>query len=140
MWKEVGNEVRPLRRIRTPLLLLLVLLCCLLGLVLARPLLFADTRSVHQDGDIVLKVGTPQQGIGLASSTLDLTSNVDTFTGTGAQQGLPSAYSGGETFPGADMPFGMVQWSPDTVARAYSGYKYSDNHIRGFSLTHVSGA
>ena len=118
-----------------------ILLCCLIGLFLARPLLFAGTNNkAHEDGNVWLGVGTPQQGIGLASSTLDLTSNVDTFTGTGAQQGLPSAYSGGETFPGADMPFGMVQWSPDTVARAYSGYKYSDNRIRGFGLTHVSGA
>ena len=95
---------------------------------------------MHQDGNIVSRVGPPQRGSGLVSSTMDLAGNVDTFTGAGAQKGLPFAYSGGETFPGADMPFGMVQWSPDTVTPAYSGYKYSDNRIRGFSLTHLSGA
>ena len=35
----------------------------------------------------------------------------------------------------------MVQWSPDTTPRAdLAGYKYRDNHITGFSLTHLSGA
>ncbi|KAA6456614.1 glycoside hydrolase family 92 protein [Acidobacteria bacterium AB60] len=45
---------------------------------------------------------------------------------------------GGNTFPGATLPFGMVQWSPDTNADAW--YKYDEASIRGFSLTHVSGA
>src|ERR1019366_9208191 len=46
-----------------------------------------------------------------------------------------------DTFPGADFPFGMVQWSPDTSPdRAKGGgYNYSDSHISGFSLTHLSG-
>jgi predicted alpha-1,2-mannosidase len=37
----------------------------------------------------------------------------------------------------------MVQWSPDTTPadqRGEGGYDYRDNHIRGFSLTHMSGA
>jgi predicted alpha-1,2-mannosidase len=47
----------------------------------------------------------------------------------------------GNTFPGADAPFGMLQWSPDTVTTQNGGgYAYSDNRIRGFSLTHISGA
>jgi len=47
----------------------------------------------------------------------------------------------GDTFPGADAPFGMVQWSPDTTNRAPSGnYEYKDNKIQSFSLTHISGA
>jgi predicted alpha-1,2-mannosidase len=132
-----GIDMKIVRRV---IILIGLLLCCLLGFLLFRPLLLANTTHSHEDGDVLLGSGTPQRGVGVVSSTLDLTSNVDTFTGTGAQQGLPWAYSGGETFPGADMPFGMVQWSPDTVARTYSGYKYSDNRIRGFSLTHVSGA
>jgi predicted alpha-1,2-mannosidase len=129
-----------LRRAKTVLLIVLVLLCCLLGFLLVKPLLFAETSMVHRDGDVILASGTPQSEIGVVSSTFDLAGNVNSFTGTGAQKALPAAYSGGETFPGADMPFGMVQWSPDTVSRAYSGYKYSDNRIRGFSLTHLSGA
>jgi predicted alpha-1,2-mannosidase len=46
-----------------------------------------------------------------------------------------------DTFPGADAPFGMVQWSPDTspVRPEGGGYAYHDPLISGFSLTHVSG-
>ncbi|MGA5129754.1 GH92 family glycosyl hydrolase [Streptomyces olivoreticuli] len=45
------------------------------------------------------------------------------------------------TFPGPDMPFGMLQWGPDTSPhRAYGGgYEYRDSRISGFSLTHLSG-
>ena len=43
-------------------------------------------------------------------------------------------------FPGADVPFGMVQWSPDTPSRPQGGgYAYNDSSITGFSLTHLSG-
>ena len=45
-------------------------------------------------------------------------------------------------FPGADVPFGMLQWSPDTspnTAQAGGGYDYDDSSINGFSLTHLSG-
>ncbi len=45
---------------------------------------------------------------------------------------------GGNTFPGATLPFGMVQWSPDTNGDAW--YRYHEQSIRGFSLTHISGA
>ena len=45
---------------------------------------------------------------------------------------------GGNTFPGASLPFGMVQWSPDTNADAW--YVYSEKQLHGFSLTHLSGA
>jgi predicted alpha-1,2-mannosidase len=48
--------------------------------------------------------------------------------------------NGGDTFPGADAPFGMVQWSPDTPSRPPGGgYQYSDSSITGFSLDHISG-
>ncbi len=45
-------------------------------------------------------------------------------------------------FPGADVPFGMMQWSPDTspnAVQAGGGYAYGDSEINGFSLTHLSG-
>ncbi len=46
----------------------------------------------------------------------------------------------GNTFPGADVPFGMVQWSPDTPTRPQGGgYNYNDHSIIGYSLTHLSG-
>src|SRR5487761_1403626 len=48
--------------------------------------------------------------------------------------------NGANVFPGADTPFGMVQWSPDTTSRPPGGgYKYTDSAITGFSLTHLSG-
>ena len=52
---------------------------------------------------------------------------------------------GGNTFPGAVVPFGMVQWSPEatrgdhTRTAAPGGYEYDVRKIRGFSLTHLSG-
>jgi predicted alpha-1,2-mannosidase len=54
---------------------------------------------------------------------------VDTFIGTAG---------GGNTFPGATLPFGMVQWSPDTNQDAW--YRYNEKSIYGFSLMHISGA
>jgi predicted alpha-1,2-mannosidase len=45
-----------------------------------------------------------------------------------------------DTFPGADAPFGMIQWSPDTPSQpAGGGYLYTDQQITGFSVTHLSG-
>ena len=58
---------------------------------------------------------------------------VDPFIGTGGH---------GHTFPGAMVPFGMVQLSPDTRMENWdgsSGYHYSDKTIMGFSHTHLSG-
>lgn len=52
---------------------------------------------------------------------------------------------GGNTFPGAVVPFGMVQWSPEmtrgdpTQRPAPGGYEYGATRVRGFSLTHLSG-
>ena len=65
-----------------------------------------------------------------------VTTLVNTFVGTsGTQTGGPI-----DTFPGADVPFGMVQWSPDTPSHnAGGGYEYTDRKITGFSLTHLSG-
>ncbi|AKN18212.1 hypothetical protein B586_19110 [Mycobacterium haemophilum DSM 44634] len=59
---------------------------------------------------------------------------VDTLNGTG---------TGGETvgeinnFPGAAVPFGMVQYSPDTT-NDYAGYDYGNSRVTGFSMTHAS--
>jgi predicted alpha-1,2-mannosidase len=76
-----------------------------------------------------------------AAADPDLAQYVNPFSGT--QPGGPDFGTGGgaeNTFPGADVPFGMVQWSPDTVQRQPGGYYYPDNQIKGFSLTHFSGA
>jgi predicted alpha-1,2-mannosidase len=48
----------------------------------------------------------------------------------------------GHTFPGATVPFGLVQLSPDTRTAGWdacSGYYYTDTNIDGFSHTHLSG-
>jgi predicted alpha-1,2-mannosidase len=50
--------------------------------------------------------------------------------------------SGGvNEFPGPDMPFGMIQWSPDTYPSRPDGggYAYTASQITGYSLTHLSG-
>ncbi len=48
---------------------------------------------------------------------------------------------GGNDFPGVDVPFGMVQWSPDTSPNRSDGggYNYNDTQLRGYSLTHIAG-
>ena len=68
----------------------------------------------------------------------DAYSAVDPFIGT---------QDGGHTFPGATVPFGMIQLSPDTQIRYYkqsypwaAGYQYQDPTILGFSHTHFSGS
>ena len=70
----------------------------------------------------------------------DPASLVHPMDGTGAGPVKPGAIA---EFPGADVPFGMIQWSPDTVpntAGSGGGYSYADTRINGFSLTHLSGA
>ncbi|MGZ4511452.1 MAG: GH92 family glycosyl hydrolase, partial [Mycobacterium sp.] len=53
-------------------------------------------------------------------------------TGTGGQ-----AVGEINNFPGATVPFGMVQYSPDTVGN-YAGYNYDNPRSTGFSMTHAS--
>jgi putative alpha-1,2-mannosidase len=58
---------------------------------------------------------------------------VNPFIGTGGH---------GHTFPGAIVPFGMMQLSPDTRLEGWdgcSGYHFDDDTIFGFSHTHLSG-
>lgn len=67
------------------------------------------------------------------SDAQKLTSFVDPFLGTGGH---------GHVYPGATVPFGMVQLSPDNGEEGWdwsSGYHYSSNTIAGFSHTHLSG-
>ncbi|MFD1604525.1 GH92 family glycosyl hydrolase [Flavobacterium artemisiae] len=58
---------------------------------------------------------------------------VDPFIGTGGH---------GHTYPGATVPFGMLQVSPDNGTSGWdwcSGYHYSDSIVSGFSHLHLSG-
>ncbi|WP_396218158.1 GH92 family glycosyl hydrolase [Flavobacterium sp.] len=64
----------------------------------------------------------------------DFAKHVNPFIGTGGH---------GHTFPGATVPYGMVQLSPDTRIDGSwdgcSGYHYDDSTIYGFSHTHLNG-
>ncbi|MFO7446446.1 MAG: GH92 family glycosyl hydrolase [Ignavibacteriaceae bacterium] len=79
---------------------------------------------------LIVFVGVFNMGI---SAQEKLVKYVDPFVGTGGH---------GHTYPGASLPFGMVQLSPDTDIIGWdwcSGYHYSDSSIMGFSHTHLSG-
>ncbi|MEH6711869.1 MAG: glycoside hydrolase family 92 protein, partial [Paraglaciecola polaris] len=70
----------------------------------------------------------PEQG-----KVFDPLGYVDPFIGTDGK---------GKTYPGATVPYGMVQLSPDNGRTGWdwiSGYFYPDNIIAGFSHTHLSG-
>lgn len=77
-------------------------------------------------------------GIGLFSCAeqdlpKEYTDSVNVFIGTGGHA---------HTFPGATLPHGMVQLSPDTRLLGWdacSGYYYDDTSIMGFTHTHLSG-
>ena len=86
-----------------------------------------DRRTLLQTAAITPLVGAS----GMADASAP--GGVDPFVGTGGH---------GHCFPGATLPFGLVQLSPDTdTARwdACGGYHYGDTTIMGFSHTHLSG-
>lgn len=69
----------------------------------------------------------------LVKAQFQPTAYVNTFIGTGGH---------GHTYPGATLPFGMVQLSPDTRLEGWDGcggYHYDDNYIYGFTHTHLNG-
>lgn len=69
--------------------------------------------------------------IASAQKKVDNTPSVNVFVGTAGD---------GHTYPGATVPFGMVQLSPDTRLDAASGYNFADTVVYGFSHTHLNGA
>ena len=77
-------------------------------------------------------------GICAAQAAPDLAGDVNVFIGT---------TNGGNTYPGATLPFGMVAFSPEETplpGKSYpiaapGGYEWRANGIKGFSLTHLSG-
>ncbi|MFJ7150797.1 GH92 family glycosyl hydrolase [Streptomyces sp. NPDC100445] len=81
---------------------------------------------------------TPDRAASAAPPRLveDPTPYVDPLIGTSG---------GGDVFPGAVVPFGMLSWSPEntrgdaTRTAAPGGYQYDATRVRGFSLTHMSG-
>ncbi|WP_136465728.1 GH92 family glycosyl hydrolase [Flagellimonas onchidii] len=84
-------------------------------------------------GAIALFILSCSQENKKSPTQIDPIAYVDPFIGTGFH---------GHTFPGAVLPHGMVQLSPDTRLNGWdasSGYHYSDSTIHGFSHTHLSG-
>lgn len=70
---------------------------------------------------------------GCAAPEEPLHRQVDPFIGTGGH---------GHTYPGATVPFGMVQLSPDTRLEGWDGcggYHITDDEVYGFSHTHLQG-
>ncbi len=70
---------------------------------------------------------------GVMATVPALPARPNLFVGTGGD---------GHTYPGAVLPFGMVQLSPDTDVERWdtcSGYHHGDGSIMGFSHTHLSG-
>jgi predicted alpha-1,2-mannosidase len=79
----------------------------------------------------VLVAGAPASGAAGPALVSDPASMVNTLVAT---------TGGGNVFPGPDVPFGMIQWSPDTRRRTDGGgYRFDQTQLRGFSLTHISG-
>lgn len=81
----------------------------------------------------LIMVSCNQSADNKTDSIEDLTAFVDPFIGTGEH---------GHTFPGATLPFGMVQVSPINGTEGWdwcSGYHYSDSVMVGFGHLHLSG-
>ncbi|WP_394825377.1 GH92 family glycosyl hydrolase [Pendulispora albinea] len=88
-------------------------------------------------------VETASSASSAAAEDIPLTQYVNPFIGTDpGTTPLPpsSGESTGNDYPGPAMPFGMVQFSPDTRVGSATGYRYSDTSIQDFSLTHFAGA
>ncbi|MFJ9028365.1 GH92 family glycosyl hydrolase [Streptomyces sp. NPDC102274] len=80
-------------------------------------------------------------------TTADAASSAETVRHpVGYVDPLIGSANGGNTYPGANLPFGMIAWSPTSTAgdqtnsAAANGYSYNTTRLRGFSLTHVNGA
>ncbi|HEY3867124.1 MAG TPA: GH92 family glycosyl hydrolase [Actinocrinis sp.] len=152
------RETRPPRRARRPALVALVAGGALLGTALAGPAASAAASSAgHAVNGPSTKTATCTTSLasGKQTSACPRTPAVHVpaaSTDKSTMQNTPGNLAqlvdtrtwtsgGGNTFPGADVPYGMVQWSPDTMPNrnAGGGYNYGDSMLTGYSLTHVSG-
>ncbi len=129
--------------------------CLLLVAVVASGLLVTNVTHLADslNTGLDLAQATAQPTVALLPSPtadpfppLELTQYVNPFIGTEwAGRSFGAGGSSGQTYPGATVPFGMVQWSPDTGptpswALDPGGYTYSDHRIERFSMVHIDGA
>ena len=96
---------------------------------------FLGTLSLAACSNLALPRGISQRMLRAAGTpdSDDVTSHVNIIIGTGGH---------GHCFPGATVPFGAVQLSPDTYDDGWdwcAGYHRSDGSIMGFTHTHLSG-
>jgi len=94
---------------------------------------FLQVASLASGQALLAQRNKGSKSVSASAAAGDLTKYVNIFVGTGGH---------GHTFPGATMPFGAVQLSPDTDNHGWdwcSGYHHMDSSIMGFSHTHLSG-
>ncbi|RQW98088.1 GH92 family glycosyl hydrolase [Micromonospora inaquosa] len=85
-------------------------------------------------------VTSPVSARATASLVTDPSALVNPMVGTLAAPDLPGN-DAGNTSPGPSMPFGMLQWAPDTAPRVPGGgYDHDATSISGFGLNRMSGA
>ena len=80
--------------------------------------------------------------VGMSACSTQQTNNIPTEDYTQYVNPFIGTDFTGNTYPGASVPFGMVQLSPDNGLPGWdriSGYYYPDSTIAGFSHTHLSG-
>ena len=100
----------------------------LTGILLLSSVSFAQVNEIKRVSDKAHTLINPLRNV-----DVNVLGYVNPFIGTGGH---------GHTFPGATVPFGMVQLSPDTRKEGWDGcggYHYTDSIIHGFSHTHLSG-
>ena len=83
---------------------------------------------------VAVSFSTPRASAAVSDKDGSPAEWVNPFIGTGKGPGASQ-----NLFPGAVMPFGMVQFSPDTEDKGL-GYHYYQELLKGFSMTHMSGA
>ncbi len=88
--------------------------------------------AVGAAADVAVGAAADAGSASALSPVKDPASLVNPFIGTSGSVDM---------FPGPDMPFGMMQWSPDTSPNRPDGggYEYDNGSLKGFSLTHMSG-
>jgi predicted alpha-1,2-mannosidase len=94
-------------------------LAALLGAVLLVSVMLASAVPTSNDPPVVV------------ANPVD---HVDTLIGTGTGGKRVGEIN---NFPGPSVPFGMVQYSPDTAGN-YAGYDHGNSKATGFSMTHAS--
>jgi predicted alpha-1,2-mannosidase len=148
-WRRQALQLMQVHGVHGRLRLLIISL--LLVAVVSSSLLFINLAHLTNSPNAVLDPAQPlvtlhQPPPADPFPPLELTQYVNPFIGTEwAGRSFGAGGSSGQTYPGATVPFGMVQWSPDSGptpswALDPGGYTYSDHRIERFSMTHIDGA